>query len=200
MDVSHRSIRPTTKYLQDIQNIHFDRKCKRRVLGKLAFIAPHVCNYGRLISQIEDCNSEGAWREILKKIEVKTIVPLSNHPTYLYTDYSADGGMGAVLKQDGCLIGMMSKKPTERTQAYGAYKGEAWAITEALKKFKKQIPVGSRIHTDQKALTYLSSSTYTIPRFFELAEDISRHGWLLKTIKGVNNFEADALSRLNDLY
>lgn len=200
MDVSYKCIQPTSKYLQDIQDIAFSGKCKKRLLGKLAFIAPHVVNYGRIVCLIDACESACAWKQILQDIQVKTISPLSNHPADLYTDYSADGGMGAILKQDGHLIGMFSKKPTERTRAYGAYKGEAWAVTEAINKFKKQMPSGTRIHTDQKSLTYLSTSTHTIPRFFELAEDISRHGWRLQPIKGLHNYEADALSRLNAPY
>lgn len=140
-----------------------------------------------LTQDIQECQDAKTWQDILGGIKIKVCAPCKEGPVDLYTDYSPTGGAGAILYQDERLVGMYSKAGTTTTQNYGAYKGEAWALKEGINKFRRYLNTGSRLHTDQKALTFLETGKSIQPSMYERFEDINRHGWQIRAVKGVNN-------------
>ena len=114
-------------------------------------------------------------------------------PFEIFTDASAFQ-IGATIKQKNLPTAYFSKKLTPTQRRYSSIEQEMLVIVEVLSEYLNFL-LGSNItmYIDHK--NPLSNATVN-NRMFRWKQKIQEFGPIIKYIKGRNNVEADALSRL----
>ena len=114
-------------------------------------------------------------------------------PFAIYTDAS-NYQIWATIKQKGFTVAYFSRKLTPTQRRYPTIEQEMMAIVEVLKEYRNFLLGASiTIFTDHKNLLSQSSDNN---RVFIWKQKIEEYNVNLKYVKGQNNVEADALSRL----
>jgi hypothetical protein len=180
----------------------------RKLLGKLNWFRDHVPGLSKLLlnitNQLKDSNpNQVEWtqkdddqvEEILKLIRKQIVLhyPDPSKGYVLKTDAS-DLGFGAVLLQEGKLIGIYSNKLQGAELRYTTTEKKLLAVIKALKRFKS-IVFGAPITvlTDHKNLTYVTSCENNRAQRWKLLLD--EYNVTIKYLPGNENHEADMLSR-----
>ena len=207
---------PTPKTVYDVRSFLGFVGYYRRFIKDFSKIAKPI---REVITGLEDQSKRTAkktfveWTEAadsafehLKKLCTST--PILAYPDYklpfvLHTDSSSEG-LGAVLyqKQDGKLrvIAYASRSVSKSESHYPAHKLEflalKWAVCE---KFNKYL-YGSNtfeVYTDNNPLTYVLTSAKLDACGQRWVAKLTNYNFTIKYKCGMNNVEADALSRIS---
>jgi hypothetical protein len=98
--------------------------------------------------------------------------------------------------QDGRPISFLSKSLGPRAAGFSTYDKEAWALIEAIKKWKHYISEATLIlHTDQQSLKYIGDQKSLQGIQHKLLIKLLGYNYRIEYKKGKQNRAADALSR-----
>jgi len=191
-------------------------KHMKSFLGLINQFRDHVPNYGDLVAPLhamipnykKNSNVPLQWTEELKERfylvqkEVSSCQKLffldEVSPIYLHTDAS-NYGIGGYLFQvvDGVKypIRFISRTLNERERKWNTVEKEAYAIFYSLLELEHLIRDRKfALRTDSKNLTYMNTESSPKVKRWKLA--IQHYDFDLQHIKGEDNTEADAFSRL----
>ncbi|GBM11747.1 Retrovirus-related Pol polyprotein from transposon 297, partial [Araneus ventricosus] len=127
--------------------------------------------------------------------------PDISRPFWLYTDASATA-IGACLAQHDDVgkelpIAFFSKKLTPTQMKWSTIEREAFCVLEALKKFDTWIFGGKiQVVSDHNPLTYLTSNAPHEAKLSRWALALQRYNLTISYRRGIQDGNADALSRL----
>ena len=182
------------------------RKQLLSVIGYINWFRPYLINLSQRMKPITDKtknNIKFRWtkedQEIIDKLmdEIQNPISLSNPNLNdgfsLYTDAS-DLGIGAVLVQNGHLIGVFSSKLTSAQENYTVSEKEFLAVIESLKHFNHFI-YGSKIEIFTDHINNTFDSTVNNNRIQRWKILLSDYDYELKYYTGKENRAADFLSR-----
>ena len=112
--------------------------------------------------------------------------------------YDASGnGIGGVLTQEKRPIAYFSEKLFGAQLNYPIYDKELYALVQVLHEWEYYLrPHEFVIHTDHEMLKYLKRQTKFNKRHAKWTELIESFPYVIKYIKGKENFVADALSHI----
>ena len=129
---------------------------------------------------------------------------LASHPVLVCPDFSkkfilctdASGtGLGAVLEQEGRVIAYYSRGLRKAEKNYSTVELECLAVVESVKRFRHYL-LGRpfEVLTDHKPLEWLAKQK-CVGRLWRWAVMLQEYDFLIKYRQGVENDNADALSR-----
>lgn len=119
-----------------------------------------------------------------------------NLPFEVTTDASGVA-VGVVLSQQGHPIAYFSRKMCPRLCSSSAYVRELFAVTEAIKKWRKYLLGNTfRIYTDHKSLKNLLTQTIQTPEQQKWLTKLIGYNFEIHYKPGKENLVADALSRV----
>lgn len=119
-----------------------------------------------------------------------------NLPFEVTTDASSVA-VGVVLSQQGHPIAYFSRKMCPRLCSSSAYVRELFAVTEAIKKWRKYLLGNTfRIYTDHKSLKTLLTQTIQTPKQQKWLTKLIGYNFEIHYKPGKENLVADALSRV----
>ncbi|UYV77262.1 hypothetical protein LAZ67_15000280 [Cordylochernes scorpioides] len=121
-------------------------------------------------------------------------------PCHLFTDASSLGVAGVLKQPDeqGILhpIGYFSRKLHPYEQNYAASEIETLAIINSVQRFHTYLHnIHFTLHTDHLPLKWIKNVKNPQGRLFRWSLILSQYSFDIKHIKGLNNIEADMLSR-----
>ncbi|MGL4850979.1 MAG: pol polyprotein, partial [Clostridium sp.] len=206
--INEKGIRPDLDSLIKLDNfkIPHDRKGLMKLLGLINWFRDHVPNLSQRLGSITSKltkNGKFNWSaedtktiiSIKKSIEEQTLLhhPDISKPFLLTTDAS-ENGLGAILTQEGCIVGIYSYKLKNSELNYTTTEKELYAIIRALQHFRSFI-LGSNItvETDHHNLLFVTSCISNRAQRWKLV--LEEYNVTLKHIKGCDNAAANALSR-----
>lgn len=190
----------------------------RSVLGLMGYYRKYVRDFAEVATPLTALTRRGVpnpipWpseaEEAFQKLKsalcgaVALCTPEPNQPYWLFTDASATaaGACLAQMRGDGVEkpIAFASHRFTPTQMRWSTIEREAFAIIWALKKFDYWL-FGARINvvSDHNPLTYLTASTPHGAKLARWALALQRYDVVVTHRKGVNNGNADALSRLRN--
>lgn len=182
-------------------------KALRGFLGLTGYYRRFVSGYGKLAKPLTDLLKKGqfAWSEQANTAMARLKAALTTAPVLALPDFqqtfhiecdASEGGVGAVLTQDGRPIAFYSKALSEGSLNKSIYEKELMALVMAIQHWRPYL-VGRRfiVHTNQQSLKYFLEQRIVTQ---------NQQNWLAKLIgydfeivykKGSTNRAADALSR-----
>ena len=144
------------------------------------------------------------FQDIRKNITESPVLatPDLEQPYHLYTDASGVG-LGAVLKQEQGgemrTLGFYSYKLKDAERHYSVIELETYAIVKACLHFAAYLRGAQvTIHTDHRALKFLTRMKNSSPRLMRWAMALQPYQYDIEHLSGHLNVEADALSRTWD--
>ncbi|MEG0619308.1 MAG: reverse transcriptase domain-containing protein [Bacilli bacterium] len=212
-NISRHGISPNLQRCKiDIKDININTpKRLMSLIGKLNWYRPFIENLSSLMAPLTD-KLKGKpvkieWgdkdTEILQEILIRlnnniTLVPPDpNKKFILYTD-SSDLGIGGVLKQNSQLIGLFSHKFNDTELNYTITEKEIYSIYLSLEYFR-EIVYGCNIEVRCDNKNNIDDKKMKNRRISRWIETINEYSVDMKHIKGKNNKEADAISRIYTL-
>jgi len=191
------------------------KKQLQSFLGLVGYYREHIPNYSTRAASLSDLLKKTQpdkikWTDALTTqfLDVRSsildspllIPPNPDKTFHLFTDASGVG-LGAVLKQEDINnklqpIGFYSYKLKTAEAHYSVIELEAYAIVKALLHFAAYLR-GSKlvIHTDHRALKFLTTMKNTSQRLMRWAAYLQMYDYTIEHLPGIQNLEADALSR-----
>jgi len=122
-------------------------------------------------------------------------LPDFSKPFQLQTDAS-DGGIGAVLLQDGHPLAFVSKSLGPRSRGLSTYEKEYLAILVAVDQWRSYLQHGEfTIYTDQRSLMHITEQRLQTPWQMKLYTKVVGLQFRVVYKLGASNLAADALSR-----
>ena len=193
------------------------KKQVRSFIGLANYYRKFIPNFAAIAAPITDLTKKGQpnqiqWSDVQEsafntlKMRLATApilrLPDPCKPYILRTDASdaSDVGLGAVLMQteDGVKFPVYyaSRKLLPREAAYAVIERECLALVWAVEKFHVYL-YGTEfvLETDHHPLVYLAESRVNNSRLMRWALCLQPYRYLVKAIKGSDNFGADYLSR-----
>lgn len=189
------------------------QKNVRQFLGKINFYHAYIPNAASLLAPLHHLlkkNVKFIWSDDCQQSFQTCINLLCSHPclsifcpekdTFVYTDASNEG-IGAVLKQrqsDGSIkpVAFFSKKISDSHKKKRAIFLECLAIKESLLYWRhKLLGLKFKIFTDHKPLVGKKVNSQYDDELRELLLHISQFDFVIEYKPGIENTEADCLSR-----
>ncbi|KAF9760655.1 Transposon Tf2-9 polyprotein [Nosema granulosis] len=206
--INEDGIKADTSALVKIDPLKIPRTKKQimRILGIINWFRDHIPKLSQKITPITNKlqkNAKCTWsdygtqciKEIVKDIKTNIVLhhPDLENPFTISTDAS-DEGIGAVLEQEGKVVGLYSHKLQTAEKNYTTTEKELLAIIKALKHFRPII-FGCEIlvKTDHRNLLYITECQTNRAQRWKILLD--EFGVKLEYIKGEENVGADLLSR-----
>ena len=203
---------PTPKTVYDVRSFLGFVGYYRRFIKDFSKIAKPI---REVITGLENQSKRSAKKTFVEWTEAadsafehlkSTSTPILAYPDYklpfvLHTNSSSEG-LGAVLyqKQDGKVIAYASRSVSKSESHYPAHKLEflalKWAVCE---KFHEYL-YGSNtfeVYTDNNPLTYVLTSAKLDACSQRWVAKLANYNFTIKYKCGLNNVEADALSRIS---
>ncbi|KFD61176.1 hypothetical protein M514_26663, partial [Trichuris suis] len=183
----------------------------RRFIGLASYYRRYVKDFvtiAKLLHQLTENKSTFNWDqqadEAFRTLKTAlTTAPTLAAPVFhrefqLHTDAS-DVGLGAILEQDGHVISYASRLLRTAERNYSTIEKECLALMFGVKQFRHYL-LGRHflIWTDHCPLQWLSSQKME-GRLARWAIALQEFDFTIKYRKGLNNGNADALSRLNSV-
>lgn len=206
--INIEGIKPDIKKLVKIDKLEpKNRKQLQKVIGFLNYFRAFVPNMATKLHPFYECLKKTSKNKIDTKENYKIIEdilsdikkelvlthPDPNKPYRLETDAS-DIACGAVLKQNGKIIGLYSYTFKAAEKNYTVVEKETLAILKAMTHFKTIVfNCKTQIFTDNKNILNTKDLTNRLNRWRIILEEFD---YELKHIKGEDNIIADVLSRL----
>ena len=213
MIISKAGIKASPRHTEMLGKIQSPRNRRHilQVVGLINWFRPFIQNLSTKIANITEMTRKDVrfeWsderekelREVIQEIQkgVQLSHPDFTKRFYLSTDAS-NTGIGAVLTQEGRIIGFYSKRLTAAQERYTTTEKEALAIVLALNHFKSIIflyPI--TILTDHSNLKFLGrSDQQRVQRWRLIIDEFHPE---IRYVKGDENQCADFLSRINYLH
>ncbi|PAA58909.1 hypothetical protein BOX15_Mlig009944g1 [Macrostomum lignano] len=204
---------PSQEKLEAIQQWREPRSAKevRQFIGLCNQYRRHVANFAAIAAPLHHLTGKGVpfdWTSECQTAfdELKRCLispPILVNPDFtkefsVFTDASGSG-VGAILKQGEAVIEFSSRAFNSAEKKYSATEKECLAILHAFKVFRHYL-LGKHftVHTDHCPLTYIDSqrvdSYGRLGRWRLLLQEFD---FTVKYRRGVENSDADALSRLH---
>ena len=186
-------------------------------LGFVSYYRQFIVDFSKLTSEMNGQKKKDKleWTDQMSKDfeELKSQfkgAPIRGYPRYdlpepfiLTTDWSKKA-VGGVLSQvqDGAerMIACVGRKCTKHEANYASVKGELAALVFAVRKFEHLLRYRKFIvKTDSSALKYLRTLKTPTGLWFRWAEELGSYDFEVEHKPGVQNKNADAISRRDDL-
>ena len=186
-------------------------------LGFLSYYRQFIADFSKLTSDMNGQKKKDKleWTEQMSNDfeELKNQfrhAPIRGYPRYdlpepfiLTTDWSKKA-VGGVLSQvqDGAerMIACVGRKCTKHEANYASVKGELAALVFAVRKFEHLLRYRKFIvKTDSSALKYLKTLKTPTGLWFRWAEELGSYDFDVEHKPGIQNKNADAISRRDDL-
>ena len=208
MKVSSDGIEPDTERLKGfVYQAPKTKKALQRILGLINWYRPFIKSLSQKIVSVTDklkekgfktwnendnCILKGIFQEI--KAGLKLYFPKESERFILETDAS-EVALGAILHQNGKLIGIYSKKLNDVELRYPIQEKEALGVIRALEHFRTIIfnsPI--TIRCDNRNLLFDKQDIRQKTQRWKIL--LSEYDHVFEAIKGKDNIGADYLSRM----
>lgn len=185
-----------------------DIKQLRSFLGLAGYYCKFVRHFAIIARPLTDLLKKGTlfvWTSVHSSAfsalqQALMTAPVLAHPNFtrsfqIQTDAS-EGGVGAVLLQDGHLLAFVSKALGPRTRGLSTYEEEYLAVLVAVEQWRAYLQHGEFIiFTDQRSLVYITDQRLHTPWQLKLYTKLIGLQYKIVYKLGASNLAADALSR-----
>jgi hypothetical protein len=181
----------------------------RGFLGLTGYYRRFIRNYGIISRPLTQLLKKGVpfvWTTQTQEAFTLLKQALSTAPVLSMPDFSktfiietdaSDGGMGAVLMQEGHPISFLSKAFCPRNQALSTYETECLALIMAVDKWRSYLHGKEFIlRTDHRSLLHLVDQTVSSRMQHKALLKLMDLQYKIQYKKGAANAAADALSRI----
>ena len=216
--ISAEGVRIDPSRTQSIRGFPTPRNVKdvARFLGMVNFFQKFVPNLAQIAAPLNALRKKGVrfqWGEAQASSFEQLKLAIANPPVLATADFSrrfiiqtdaSSVAVAAVLLQqfpEGRKpIAYASRTLNDQERKYSAYELEALAVLFAVEKFRMYVEhVEFDLETDNQALSWCLARPRKVGRLARWAVRLSAFKFVPKYIRGVDNFVADALSRMFDL-
>ena len=218
--VSKQGVEMIEKYVKDIQNWPRPSSCREMssFLGFAGYYRGFIPRYSALTNRMNTMKKADKfiWTEDMEKdfVELKkefTAGKIQAYPDFdsaepfiLTTDWSAQNIAGVLSqKQEGVerFIGCFGRKCNTYEKHYPSMKGELLALVKSMARWKHilQYRPPFLVYTDASSLKYIVSMKPQESIFQHWFAELAQYNFIVIHKKGVENINADALSRATHL-
>lgn len=209
-EICNKTIRPDQSRLKPLMDLPLptDTASLRRTIGMLAHYSKWVTNYSDKVRSLVQTKtfplSSQATEDFnnLKHEIVKTTVSaIDENVSFDVETDASEHSIAATLSQNGRPVAFFSRTLTTSERKHSAIEKEAYAIVEALKKWRHYL-IGRhfRLITDQKSVSFMFDSTHSSKikneKILRWRLELACYNYDIIYRPGKQNEVADTLSRV----
>ena len=207
--VSHGEIKPDPERLRPLRELPLPENMGslRRALGMFSYYAQWIQNYSEKVGPLSraaafplDEEAKRAFDLLKTEIEKAAVHSIDENVPFTVETDASDGAIAATLNQAGRPVAFFSRTLNSSEQKHSAVEKEAYAIVEALRKWRHYLTGRSfTLITDQKSVSFMFNAKHAgkikNDKIQRWRMELACFCFDIRYRPGVENVPADTLSR-----
>jgi transposase InsO family protein len=161
-------VKPDSSRLDPLRNLPLpqDQSSLKRTVGLFSYFSKWVPKFSDKISALTSSpfplNEEAlkSFEDIKSEIEKAALSPINENIPFIVESDASDQALAATLIQDGRPVAFFSRKLTQSEKKYPSIEKEAYAIVEALRKWRHFLLIRPfTLITDQQGVSFMFNNT-----------------------------------------